>query len=261
MPVALITAWLPSMAVATDRGTRTLARIRVIWPTSPAVLIGSASSMRRQATRTSTPVGASACTMARPTKPLPPKTVTCRIWFMARCLSLRPVSRKRAMRRNRVEPPVWRAQDCKLEKMEGTMPDTVTRPQAATQKVAHARIAEPVLVKGRREFFKYRDLGVAEASGGTMRAQVMMASQGMSRPTGWHYHECDGQFIYVMKGWVDLQFEDGRTIRVDEGDSLFIPGYLRHNEIRTADALEILEVSIPGELGTKPCEAPEGFKT
>ena len=117
-----------------------------------------------------------------------------------------------------------------------------------------------MLVKGRREFFQYRDLGVAEASNGGMRAQVMMASQGMSRPTGWHYHECDGQFIYIIKGWVDLEFEDGRTLRVEEGDSLFIPGYLRHNEIRTADALEILEVSTPGVMGTKPCEAPAGLQ-
>ena len=132
--------------------------------------------------------------------------------------------------------------------------------KVAGQKVAHGRAAEPVLVKGRRDFFTYRDLGVAEGSAGTMRAQVMTSSQGLSQPTGWHYHECDGQFIYILKGWVDLEFEDGRTIRVEEGDSLFIPGYLRHNEIRTADALEILEVSTPGVMGTKPCEAPAGFK-
>ena len=132
--------------------------------------------------------------------------------------------------------------------------------KAPTQKVAHGRKAEPVLVKGRREFFTYRDLGVAEASGGNMRAQLMTATQGLGRPTGWHYHECDGQFIYIMKGWVELQFEDGKTIKVEEGDSLFIPGYLRHNEIRTADTLEILEVSTPGVMGTKPCEAPAGFK-
>jgi quercetin dioxygenase-like cupin family protein len=138
---------------------------------------------------------------------------------------------------------------------------TKTKPtaKAPRQKIAHGRIAEPVLVKGRREFFKYRDLGVAEASNGNMRAQVMMASQGMSRPTGWHYHECEGQFIYILKGWVELQFEDGRTIKVEEGDSLFIPGYLRHNETRTSDTMEILEVSVPGEMGTKPCEAPAGF--
>jgi mannose-6-phosphate isomerase-like protein (cupin superfamily) len=148
--------------------------------------------------------------------------------------------------------------------MEEAMPsDVATKPSPTSsgQKVAHARFNEPVLVKGRREFFQYRDLGVAQASAGAMRAQVMMSSQGLSRPTGWHYHECDGQFVYVLKGWVDLQFEDGRTMRIEEGDSLFIPGFLRHNEIRTADTLEILEVSTPGEMGTKPCDPPEGWKT
>ena len=131
--------------------------------------------------------------------------------------------------------------------------------KAPKQKVAHARAAEPVLVKGRRDFFKYRDLGVAEASAGALRAQVMSSSQGMSRPTGWHYHECEGQFIYMLEGWVDLEFEDGRTIRVEKGDSLFIPGYLRHNEIRTSDKMEILEVSSPGQMGTTPCDPPTGF--
>jgi mannose-6-phosphate isomerase-like protein (cupin superfamily) len=146
--------------------------------------------------------------------------------------------------------------------MEEAMLSEATRrpPQTAEQHVAHARVSEPVLVKGRRDFFKYRDLGVAEASGGTMRAQVMMSSQGMSRPTGWHYHECVGQFIYILKGWVDLEFEDGRTIRVDEGDSLFIPGFMRHNEIRTSDTMEILEVSVPGQMGTTACDPPDGRK-
>ncbi|CAN5673051.1 cupin domain-containing protein [soil metagenome] len=134
-------------------------------------------------------------------------------------------------------------------------------PKEAEQKVAHARAAEPVLVKGRREFFEYRDLGVAEASAGALRAQVMTSSQGLSRPTGWHFHECDGQFIYMMKGWVDLEFEDGRTIRVEQGDSLFIPGYLRHNEIRTSQEMEILEVSTPGVMGTTACEPPGGWKS
>jgi mannose-6-phosphate isomerase-like protein (cupin superfamily) len=155
--------------------------------------------------------------------------------------------------------------------MEETMSSvTATKPRAvksratkshttSSQKVAHACRSEPVLVKGRRDFFTYRDLGVAEASAGALRAQVMASSQGMSRPTGWHYHECDGQFVYILKGWVDLQFEDGRTLRIEEGDSLFIPGYLRHNEIRTSETMEILEVSCPGQMGTTPCDPPEGF--
>lgn len=138
---------------------------------------------------------------------------------------------------------------------------TKPRNKSSGQKVAHARTREPKLVKGRRDFFQYRDLEVADASAGKMRAQVMSSSRGMSRPTGWHYHECEGQFIYILKGWVDLEFEDGRTIRVEEGDSLFIPGFMRHNEIRTSDAMEILEVSVPGTLGTTACDPPAGGKS
>jgi len=126
-------------------------------------------------------------------------------------------------------------------------------------KVTYAPGTTPVYVTGRRDFFKYRDLGVTTASGGAIRAQVTIGSQGLTRPTGWHYHVCEGQFIYMLKGWVDLQFEDGRTIRVGEGDSLYIPGGTRHNEINAARDLEILEVSVPADMGTKSCDQPAGF--
>ncbi|MGE3919113.1 MAG: hypothetical protein AB7F78_25780, partial [Hyphomicrobiaceae bacterium] len=62
-------------------------------------------------------------------------------------------------------------------------------------KIAHATAENSPLVAGRREFFKYRDLGVNAASGGQMKAQVMSAIKGMTEPTGWHYHKCDAQFV------------------------------------------------------------------
>ncbi|MCY3980701.1 MAG: cupin domain-containing protein [Alphaproteobacteria bacterium] len=123
-------------------------------------------------------------------------------------------------------------------------------------KLAHATAETAPLVAGRRDFFKYRDLNVSEASLGRMRAQTMTAIRGMTEPTGWHYHECEGQFIYMLKGWVDLEFETGETLRVSEGESLFIPGGLQHNEIATSDDLKILEVSVPADMGTVPCDPP-----
>ena len=132
------------------------------------------------------------------------------------------------------------------------------KPAAAphTRTFAHATPATAPLVAGRRAFFKYRDLGVTAASNGEMRAQVMSAADGMTKPTGWHYHVCEGQFVYTLAGWVDLEFEDGQSIRLQAGESLYIPGGLRHNEIRTSDALEILEVCVPADMGTIACEAP-----
>ena len=83
--------------------------------------------------------------------------------------------------------------------------------------------ADSPLVAGRRRFFKYRDLGVADATGGELRAQVMEAVTGMTEPTGWHVHHCQAQFIYVLKGWVTLEFEDGSKHRMEAGDSGLIP--------------------------------------
>src|SRR5262245_39356457 len=57
---------------------------------------------------------------------------------------------------------------------------------------------------GRRPFFKYRDLGLEGASGGRMRAYHSTAIKGMVEPTGWHYHTCEMQFVYVLKGKITL---------------------------------------------------------
>jgi len=127
-----------------------------------------------------------------------------------------------------------------------------------TGKLVHATSANAPFVEGRRSFLKYQDLGVTDASSGRMRAQVMSATAGMTKPTGWHYHVCDGQFVYVLKGWVDLEFEDGQKLRVQGGESLYIPGGLLHNETATSETLEILEVSVPADMGTVACEAPQG---
>ena len=120
-----------------------------------------------------------------------------------------------------------------------------------------ARKNDAICVKGRRDWMKYRELGLTEASGGKIRAQVTSASQGLSEPTGWHVHLCEGQLVYMLKGWVDLAFAGGKVVHIEAGDSLYIPGGTPHNEIATSDSFELLEVSIPADMGTKPCDAPE----
>jgi quercetin dioxygenase-like cupin family protein len=125
-------------------------------------------------------------------------------------------------------------------------------------KPVHTSAKAPKMTHGRRDFFTYRDLGISEGSGGKMRGQLMKAKEGMTAPTGWHYHTCDSQFVYCLKGWVELEFEDHPTVRMEAGDSMFIPGGWVHNELRTSNDIEILEVSVPGELGTVPVDPPAG---
>jgi quercetin dioxygenase-like cupin family protein len=125
-------------------------------------------------------------------------------------------------------------------------------------KLMVAKKADQPFVGGRRTFFRYRDLGVNAATGGRLRAQVMEAITGMTEPTGWHTHQCEAQFVYVLKGWVELEFEDGTRNRSEAGDALLIPGGMKHNEIATSDDLEILELSIPGDMATEACDPPAG---
>ena len=105
----------------------------------------------------------------------------------------------------------------------------IGQPTAMTPpgKLAYATPTTAPLVAGRRSFFKYRDLGVTAASSGKIRAQVTIGAEGMTQPTGWHYHVCEGQFVYMLSGWVDLEFEDGQKLRIHSGESLYIPGGLR----------------------------------
>jgi quercetin dioxygenase-like cupin family protein len=137
--------------------------------------------------------------------------------------------------------------------------DAASMPPVKT-KVAISRASAPDYVAGRRDFFKYRETGVTEATDGFMRAQVTIGTQGLTEPTGWHYHVADVQFVYILKGWVELQFAETGTIRLNEGDTINIPGNMPHNEIRASDELEILEISVPAKMGTVPCAVPANFK-
>ena len=123
--------------------------------------------------------------------------------------------------------------------------------------IAIARADDPVMVPGRRDFLQYRELGVTKASEGKVRAQITSASEGLSKETGWHVHLCEGQVVYMLSGWGDLEVAGGRVERIGPGDSVYIPGNTPHNETATSDSFELLEVSIPADMGTVPCDPPD----
>jgi quercetin dioxygenase-like cupin family protein len=117
-------------------------------------------------------------------------------------------------------------------------------------------LADAVFAKtGRRSFFEYRDTGLEEATGGTHRAQIMRATDVMET-TGWHYHVCDLQFVYVLKGWVDLAFTDGRVERLAAGGAMAIPSGMVHNELAASPDFEALEVVAPAQMETVAVPAP-----
>jgi quercetin dioxygenase-like cupin family protein len=116
---------------------------------------------------------------------------------------------------------------------------------------------EAKIAHGRRGFFVYRDFGIEEASNGYMRVTSYSAKKAMSMETGWHCHTCGAQLLYIIRGWAEVRFEDGNIRHMPAGTVVFIPGGSVHNEIRMSDDWEALEVVVPGEMGTVPCDPPQ----
>ena len=53
---------------------------------------------------------------------------------------------------------------------------------------------------GLRDFFLYRDLGVAEATGGKVIAHLVKANLPPTGGTGWHKHIADFQIVIMKIG-------------------------------------------------------------
>lgn len=135
--------------------------------------------------------------------------------------------------------------------------ELATDRQSAGREVVVSLADKPVFAAGRRAWVKYRELGLTEATGGGMRAQVIHAGTA-NESTGWHLHRCDVQFLYVMSGAISIAFSPRRIIRLGAGDSIMIPGGTIHMELGAPEGVEVLEVSIPADMATENVESPWG---
>jgi quercetin dioxygenase-like cupin family protein len=115
--------------------------------------------------------------------------------------------------------------------------------------VTHANAA--VFDHGLRAFFAYRDLGVRAASGGAFGAHVIRAVPGEGHAPEWHTHDLAFQMVYVLRGWVEFEYEDIGMVRLEAGSSVYQPPGVRHREVRHSDDLEMLEITSPAEFVTK----------
>ena len=120
--------------------------------------------------------------------------------------------------------------------------------------VTHAKDAS--YDRGLRAFFEYRHLGIPAATNGRMGAHVIRAVPGTHPEPQWHLHELDFQFVYILKGWVEFEYEDIGHVRLEAGSSVLQPPRIRHREVRHSEDIEILEVTSPAEFETRVVGAP-----
>jgi uncharacterized RmlC-like cupin family protein len=77
----------------------------------------------------------------------------------------------------------------------------------AVSQFSHVRPTDTAFkCEGLRDFFLYRDLGIAEATGGRLLVQLVKANRAPEKGTGWHIHEAEFHVVYMIKGWARARF-------------------------------------------------------
>lgn len=113
---------------------------------------------------------------------------------------------------------------------------------------------------GLRDFFLYRDLGIAEATQGKVVAQLVIAHNAPEKGTGWHRHEAEFHIVIMLRGWARFMYEDQETL-VSAGDCVHQRPGIRHYLFDYSPDMEYLEIVGPADFKTldvePPCEVPE----
>lgn len=115
--------------------------------------------------------------------------------------------------------------------------------------------------RGLRAYFEYRDLGIKRATGGKVVAHVIRARPGKAPHGEWHRHDCELQFVYVLKGWVEFEYEGAGKVTMKAGSCFYQPPNIRHRELRHSKNLEMIEVVGPASFRTRSSVPPATRKS
>jgi quercetin dioxygenase-like cupin family protein len=111
--------------------------------------------------------------------------------------------------------------------------------------------------QGPRDYFDYRDLGLAQITNRQIEVQIVRAQRAREGGTGWHRHSM-AQLSYGLSGWASLGVEGvpGRVVQ-EPGDALSIPAGCVHNAEAFSDDYWAFQLQIPPDYDTNPARAPE----
>lgn len=115
--------------------------------------------------------------------------------------------------------------------------------------------------RGLRNYFEYRDLGIARATRGKVVAHVIRARAGKAPHGQWHRHATDVQFVYVLKGSAVFEYEGVGRVKMKAGTCFYQPPNIRHREISHSRDLQMLEVVAPARFRTESTAQPAARKS
>ena len=121
--------------------------------------------------------------------------------------------------------------------------------------VSHAGDAR--FERGLRAFFEYRDLGIRQATQGRVEAHVIRAAAGQDFSSQPHRHDTEFQLVYVLKGWIEFEYEGQGAVRLEAGSCVYQPPGIRHRELGHSEDVEMLEVVLPAASTTQEEDSVE----
>ena len=115
--------------------------------------------------------------------------------------------------------------------------------------VSHAKDA--AFERGLRSFYEYRDLGIKKATEGRVAAHVIRAAAGTEFSSQPHAHKTEFQLVYILKGWIEFEYEGQGVVRLEAGSCVHQPPNIRHRELGHSDDVEMLEIVRPAGFSTQ----------
>ncbi len=103
---------------------------------------------------------------------------------------------------------------------------------------------------GLRGFFKYKNLGIEEATSGDYGANVIKAIDRKKSNGEWHYHKLKFQMVYILNGWVKFEYKGEGIFKLEKGDVVYQPPEIHHREIEHSKDLELIEITSPAKFQT-----------
>jgi uncharacterized cupin superfamily protein len=104
---------------------------------------------------------------------------------------------------------------------------------------------------GLRPYARYRDLGIARATGGLAQAHVIrLVPPCTDEVRKRHTHAVELQLIYVLKGWIKNEFQGHGEQLMREGTCWLQPPNIKHTVLDYSDDCEMLEITVPAKFDT-----------
>lgn len=122
--------------------------------------------------------------------------------------------------------------------------------------VSHAK--EAAFERGLRSFYEYRDLGIRQATQGRVDAHVIRAAAGMEFSSQPHLHRTQFQMVYILKGWIEFEYEGQGVVRLQAGSCVHQPPDIRHRELGHSEDIEMLEIVLPAVFATEEVASVNG---